>query len=75
MTFTWQSEVIEHEQKSFYVAITQDAYSNVLNVTAWDCDGYGLCHHKLNECSYHKDDIKKAKATYRRYINKCKKEI
>lgn len=69
MTFTWQSESIED---NYYVSITQDADSNILDVQAWECDRYGLCLHKLNEHSYYKDDMKKAKATYRRYVRRCK---
>ena len=76
MTFTWQSESIEDDVgNGYYVSITQDAYSNILDVQAWKCDKYGLCKVKLNEYSYHKNDMAKAKATYRRYVRKYRKEI
>lgn len=70
MTFAWQSEIVGQDE--YYISITQDAYSNLLSVQAWRCDGYGICQHKINESTYHKDDMKKAKATFRRYVRKCK---
>lgn len=71
MTFTWQSQ--EVAQGKYYVSITQDKDSNILKVQAWECDGYGLAQHLINEYSYHKDEMGKAKATFRRYVKKLSK--
>lgn len=68
MTFTlFDKEVL---QGKYYVSITQDAHSNMVKVQAWECDRYGLATHLINEHSYHKDEMGKAKATFRRYVKK-----